>query len=140
MKIDNPEDVLRGVTLEAYKYVLKKGKPTGIREVQRSLELSSPRLASYHLNKLEEVGLLKKTPEGYVVDRVVLHNSIRLRSILVPRHFFYTIFFATIIIFQLTIFKPEVISKYYLFAIVAICASLILNIYETMRALIKKRL
>jgi len=29
MKTDNAEDVLRGLTLEVYKYVLKKGKHAG---------------------------------------------------------------------------------------------------------------
>jgi len=66
------EDVLRGKTLEVYRYVLKNGKPTGVREVQRALRFSSPRLSFYHLNKLEEAGFLKKTVDGYVVERVFL--------------------------------------------------------------------
>ena len=140
MKINNAEDVLRGLTLEVYRYVLKRGKPTGAREVQRSLKLSSPRLASYHLDKLEEAELLKKKPEGYVVDRVVLHDSIRLKSVLIPRSFFYTVFLTTIMIIQLTIFRPTTVSKYYLFSIIAICATLIISIYETIRAFIKKNL
>lgn len=140
MKTNNADDVLRGLTLEVYKYVLKKGKPAGIREVQRSLKLSSPRLASYHLDKLEEAGLLKKKLEGYAVDRVVLHDSVRLRNILIPRYFFYTVFFATILILQLTIFRPATVSKYYVFATIAICAALASYLYETIRAFIKKSL
>gem|GEM_PF-6385415 len=38
MKLNNSEDVLRGVTLQVYRYVLKNDKPTGIREVQNSLK------------------------------------------------------------------------------------------------------
>lgn len=110
MKLNSPEDVLRGITLQVYRYVLKNHKPTGIREVQNSLNLSSPRLAFYHLNKLEEVGLVKKTSEGYVADRIVLHDSVRLKRFLVPRQFFYALFFATMLGFQLTLFKPDFIK------------------------------
>lgn len=140
MKLNSPEDVLRGVTLQVYKYVLRNGKPTGIREVQNSLNLSSPRLAFYHLNKLEEVGLVKKTSEGYVADRIVLHDSVRLKRVLVPRQFFYSLFFATMLVFQLTLFKPDLMSKYYFFAVTAICTALMLSVYETVRTLRRKAL
>ena len=138
MKTNHAEDVLRGLTLEVYKYVLKNGKPTGVREVQRSLKLSSPRLAFYHLEKLEEAGLVKKNPEGYMVDRVVLRDSIRLKSLLIPRSFFYTVFFTAIIILELIVFRPSTVSKYYLFAIIAIGAAIISHLYETIRTLLRK--
>lgn len=140
MKLENSEDVLRGVTMQVYRYVLKNGKPTGIREVQNSLDLSSPRLAFYHLNKLEEAGLLKKTPEGYVLDRVILKDSVRLKKLLVPRHFFYVLFFATMLAFQTTLFRPPSASRYYVFAVLAISAAFLLNVYETIRTLKKKRI
>lgn len=140
MRINKPEDVLRGLTFKVYRYVLKNGKPTGVREVQRALKLSSPRLASYHLNKLEEVGLLKKNIDGYVVDRVFLQNSIRLSRILVPRFFFYSFFFLTLIILELTIFKPTTLSKEYIFGVVATCIAAASYLYETVRILLKKGL
>lgn len=138
MKLNDSEDVLRGVTLQVYRYVLKNSKPTGIREVQNSLNLSSPRLAFYHLNKLEEVGLVKKTPEGYVPDRVVMHDSVRLRTVLVPRQFFYALFFATMLVFQLTLFRPDLFSRYYTFALLGTGAAFALSIYETRRIFRKK--
>lgn len=140
MRTDKPEDVLRGLTREVYRYVLKNGKPTGVREVQRSLKLSSPRLAFYHLNKLEEAELLKKNVDGYVVDRVFLQNSIRLSRILVPRFFFYSVFFLTLIILELTIFKPTTLSKEYIFGVVATCIAAVSYFYETIRILLKKGL
>jgi DNA-binding transcriptional ArsR family regulator len=140
MKTNNADDILRGLTSKVYKYVLKNGKPTGIREVQRSLKLSSPRLAFYHLNKLEEAGLLKKELEGYVVSRVVLRDSVRLRSIFIPRYFFYTVFFATLLTLQLTIFRPPTATKYYIVATIAICAALVSHLYETIRQFLKKSL
>ena len=137
MKLNSGEDVLRGVTLQVYRYVLKNSKPTGIREVQNSLNLSSPRLAFYHLTKLEEVGLVKKTTEGYVADRVVLHDSVRFGGTLIPRHVFYALFFATMFVFQVTLFRPEALSKYFVFALIGIGSGLTLSVYEAVRALKK---
>jgi SOS-response transcriptional repressor LexA len=135
----NSEDALKGTTLEVYKYVLKNGKPTGVREIQRALNLSSPRLAAYHLDKLEDVELLRKTMDGYVVNRVLLQNSVRVSRILVPRFFFYSVFFITIIALQLTVFKPTILSKEYLFSVVAVSIAAALFLYETLRVLFKKR-
>lgn len=50
---------LKGNTLRVYVYALKR-KRVGVREVQRSLRLSNPSLAQYHLNKLKELALLKE--------------------------------------------------------------------------------
>ncbi len=38
--------VLKGTTLEVYRFLLKSGKPVGVRGVQRALNLSSPSLAA----------------------------------------------------------------------------------------------
>lgn len=89
------KEVLRGLTLKVYKFVLRSDRPVGIREVQRALSLSSPTLALYHINKLEEAGLIKKESNGYIVDRVILENLIRFRRILIPRNFFYMMFLIT---------------------------------------------
>ena len=90
------------------------------------------------MNKLEEVGLVKKTSEGYVADRIVLHDSVRLKRVLVPRQFSYAMFFATMLAFQLTLFKPDLTSKYYVFAIIAMSAALALSVFETVRTLRRK--
>jgi DNA-binding transcriptional ArsR family regulator len=57
---DEAEDMLRGTTLEVYRFLLKGSRPLGAREIQRALKFSSPSLAVYHLSKLEEIGLVKK--------------------------------------------------------------------------------
>ena len=74
MRNDKSDDVLKGTTAEVYRFILTVGKPVGVREVQRALNLSSPSLALYHLSKLEEVGLLKRENGNYVVDKVVLRQ------------------------------------------------------------------
>jgi len=127
---EDAEDVLRGTTLRVYKYVLSNGA-VGIREVQRGLKLSSPTLASYHLDKLVKAGLVKQTMEGYEADRLLLRNMIRLRGTLIPRFFFYSVFSISVLILELTIFKPMVLTREYFFALAATFVSTVFFVYET---------
>lgn len=140
MPSSDAEDVLRGKTLDVYRYVLKNRKPTGVREVHRALKFSSPRLAFYHLNKLEEAGLLKKGADGYVLERVVLQNSVRLRRLLIPRYFFYSMFFITALVVELTVLRPSVLRGDYVFMLVVSLIAAFSFLYETFRILIKKNL
>ncbi len=63
---------LEGITLNVYWYVVKEGKPVGPREVMKGTHLSSPSVAYRHLQKLEELNLLRKNEYGeYIVKRKV---------------------------------------------------------------------
>jgi len=132
--------VLVGRTLKVYRYVLKTGKPTGIREVQRALKLSSPTLSSYHLSKLERAGLLRQTNEGYVVDKVILHNFVRLKRLLIPRYLFYSLFFATTTFIELFFFKPSVITREYAFAVLISLIATFSFSYEAVRMWLKNEI
>ena len=138
--MDKQKDVLRGPTLRVYRFVLKNGKPVGIREIQRALNLSSPTLALYHVNKLEEAGLVKKYANGYIADRVVLENLIRLRRILVPRYFFYMIFFITALVILVVFLRPYTLTREYVFAVAALSVAVATSIYETVRVFSEKAL
>ena len=138
MSSEDVEDVLRGLTLKVYRYVLKNNKETGIREVQRALKLSSPTLAVYHLEKLEQAGLIKKGVTGYIVDRVYLRNLVRLRRLLVPRYLFYALFFTLAVVVELLFLRPVVFSREYAFAFIVTCAAAISYVYETVKAWMKE--
>ncbi len=70
--------------------MIGQDKSVGPREVQRTLNLSSPALAVFHLEKLERAGLLKKFDDGtYGMDRIYLKHYVRLRRYLIPRYMFY---------------------------------------------------
>jgi predicted DNA-binding transcriptional regulator len=138
--LKEPTDVLRGLTLKVYKYILKNSNPSGIREIQRALHLSSPTLALYHVNKLEEAGLIRKQLDGYIADRVILENFVRLKRTLIPRHFFYMIFLGAALIFLVTFFRPHNLTREYLFSVVTIVVAEIAAIYETAKALSKNTL
>lgn len=127
------KEVLRGLTLKVYKFVLRSEKPVGIREVQRALNLSSPTLALYHMNKLEEAGLIKKESNGYIADRVILENLIRFRRILIPRNFFYMIFLITSLIMLAVFLRPPIITRDYIFSLVVIGVAAATSVYETVK-------
>lgn len=132
------KDVLRGLTLKVYKFILKNDKPVGIREVQRALNLSSPTLALYHMNKLEEAGFIKKELNGYVADRIILENLVRLRRVLIPRHFFYTVFFVASLIFLVVFLRPSMLTREYIFSLGVVSVAAATSVYETIKALSEK--
>lgn len=138
MKDEN--DVLTGNTAQVYRYAIKQRKPVGVREVQRALKLSSPTLAAYHLNKLEEAGLLKQTSEGYVVEKLVLENFVRLRQLLLPKYLFHFAVFATAVLFQITLFRPSQLTREYLFSTSMLALATAYFAYETIMTSLKRRI
>jgi DNA-binding transcriptional ArsR family regulator len=126
--------MLKGTTLEVYRFLLKSNRPVGAREVQRALNLSSPSLAVYHISKLEDVGLLKREDGGYVIDKVVLQDSIKISRFLIPRFLFYAIFSVLLVITELTVLRPPVITGEYFFATVGTVICALAFCYETAKA------
>jgi hypothetical protein len=82
---------LTGTTLEVYRFLITHDGPVGPREVMRSLELSGPSVASFHLQKLERMKLIRKDESNglYSPDHVHLKHFVLLRNHLIPRYFFY---------------------------------------------------
>lgn len=134
------EDVLHGTTLRVYRYILGQAKPVRVREVQRALKFSSPRLASYHIEKLLTSGLVKDTGSGYVVDKVVLSNIVKIWRFVVPRYLFYSIFFTALLIAELTVLNPHVLFREYLLAVFATAVASGIFTFETASAWRKVKL
>ncbi|MCJ7770630.1 transcriptional regulator, partial [Candidatus Bathyarchaeota archaeon] len=67
---------------------------------------SSPALASYHLRKLEELGLVIEDKGDYrLVKEVkvgILSQFIRLGTFMLPRYVFYATFFSTLLVYYLS--------------------------------------
>ncbi len=135
---DNVDAVLRGTTLEVYRFLLKNNKPVGVRAVQRALNLSSPSLALYHLSKLEDVGLLSRQNGDYRVNKVVLEDMIKISRFLIPRFLFYALFTLVAFVMELTVFKPDVWTSGYFFATAITVACTIGFGFETVKKLKKK--
>lgn len=134
---DKTDDVLKGSTLEVYRLLLKSGKPVGTREIQRALNLSSPSLAAYHLAKLEDAGLLKKENGNYVINKVVLEDCIKVSRFLIPRFLFYAIFAVLLLVLELTLLRPSVITSFYFFATVGTLVCAVAFCYETVKVWVK---
>jgi DNA-binding transcriptional ArsR family regulator len=134
------KNVLRGLTLKVYRFILKNDRPVGIREVQRALNLSSPTLALYHINKLEEAGLIRKQLDGYVADRIILENLVRLRRVLVPRNSFYMMFFITSLIILAVFLRPPVLTREYVFSLAVVSIAVATSVFETVKSLSREAL
>ena len=98
---------LKGNTLRTYVALLSSEKGVmGVRELQRKLGFSSPALASYHLRKLEELGLVIEDKGDYrLVKEVkvgILSQFIRLGTFMLPRYVFYATFFSTLLVYYLS--------------------------------------
>jgi hypothetical protein len=138
--VKDEHEVLTGNTAQVYRYAIKQRKPIGVREVQRALKLSSPTLAAYHLDKLEGAGLLKQTPDGYIVEKLVLENFVRLRQLLLPKYLFYFAVFATAVIFQIVLFRPSPLTREFLFSTSMLLVASAYFAYETVTTFLKKKI
>lgn len=95
-----------------YSFVVKKGKPVGPREVMRGVNLSSPSVAYWHLQKLENAGLLQKNETGeYIVkEKTSISGHIWIGGNLVPRLIFYSLFFLGIVLLEVAILMVQLFS------------------------------
>ncbi len=119
--------------MRVYRLMLHSKVPLGIHEVQRSLGLSSPSVAQYHIRKLVDLKLARDEGGGYVVDRVIVDNVVRLRRTNIPVQSAFVAFFAMSLVVMLTLFRPSSLSAEYLFALFVILVGVTIALYETIR-------
>ncbi|MGA2680693.1 MAG: winged helix-turn-helix domain-containing protein [Candidatus Bathyarchaeia archaeon] len=137
---NDSKEVLRGTTLEVYRFLLKSNKPVGTRELQRALDLSSPSVATYHLSKLEDAGLLKREGGGFTVSKFLLENSVKVNRFLIPRFLFYTIFAVAALVFELTLMRPAQLTREYVFSLLTTSVLAIFCTYETVKTWLRGNL
>ena len=87
---------LKGNTLIIYWFLLRSDESYSAREIQRKTGVSSPSLALHHLNRLIDLGLVKKDQHGeYSVAQRVSPGLLSLFSgkgkSFVPRFMFYAL-------------------------------------------------
>ena len=97
----NLETVIKGTTLDVYFYLLRKKDAAGVREIQRSLGLSSPSVSSYHLEKLENLEVVHKNRFGnYEISKKIdigaLKQFVMIGNYTLPRFLFYAIFISIV--------------------------------------------
>ncbi len=133
---------LSGTTLQTYLHILRRGKEKiGVRELMRELKMKSPSHAYYHLDKLVSLGLLeKKFGDYYIVKNIkveYLKDFIYLGNRLIPKFFFYTSFFFTILIFS--ILYPKTLEFYWYIALFSSLSGFIISLYESFVSMRKLR-
>lgn len=102
---------LTGATALVYWYLLKKGNnPAGVREIMRALKFSSPSSATYHLEKLMNLGLIDKNEMGayYVVKHVeigLFKSFIIVGGHAIPKQLFYALATSLYILVFLSLFS-----------------------------------
>jgi hypothetical protein len=127
---------LNNTTLRVYRYLYKQGgKPVGVHEVQNGLSLSSPSVAHYHIRKLVEQGLAKEEAGGYVVDKVLFENMIRIRRSVIPFQTTYLALFIATLAIMLTVFRPIALAPIFVFAILVNAMAVGVFAYETWKSL-----
>ncbi|MCB2172286.1 hypothetical protein KQH65_06085 [archaeon] len=131
------ESELKGKTLLVYTHMLKQpNDPVGVREVQRELGFSSPSVSSYHLNKLQELGLVENEYGDYKLVKDikvgVLKQFITLGGVILPRYLFYAVLMTTMLVTYLiqTPYFPS--SQYFTTLMMGLVPSVILW-YETIK-------
>jgi len=127
---------LKGNTLRTYWALLNaKDGVIGVRELQRQLGFSSPALAAYHLNKLEELELAVNERGDYRLIREVkvgvLKQFIRLGAFLLPRYVLYATMFTTLLAYFFSQLKE--LSFYSMFALMFGVLGTAILWYETVR-------
>ncbi len=127
---------LKGNTLRVYWCLLQStNNSSGPRQIQRELGFKSPALAAYHLDKLLELGLVKKINGEYQVTEVVevgvLKQFMKIGSFMIPRYVTYATMISVLFVFFLTQFKE--LNFYSLFALIFGTLSTIIFWYETFK-------
>ncbi|MEM2744437.1 MAG: ArsR family transcriptional regulator [Nitrososphaerota archaeon] len=134
------ETKLRGKTLLVYWYLLKHGNsPVGVRHIQRELGFSSPSIVSHHLEKLIDLGLVKRNERGeYIpIEEVkigIFKEFIRIGRLIFPRYIFYAVLFTTMLLSYIIIYQQN-FSPHNTMALIFGFLACIILWYETLRLL-----
>ncbi|MHA1444138.1 MAG: winged helix-turn-helix domain-containing protein [Candidatus Hodarchaeales archaeon] len=118
----NYETAIKGTTLDVYFYLLRKKESAGVREVQRSLGLSSPSVSSYHLEKLANLEVIRKNRFGnYEISKKIdigaLNQFVIVRNLTLPRFLFYAVFVSIMFVGYLLFFLTFPLSTGEIFAL-----------------------
>lgn len=95
-----------------YWFMLTKGGPVGVREIQRGLGISSPSVVSHHLDRLRRAGVVTADEYGRYtlstkVEIRVLQGFTRLGGFILPRFMFYAVFFTTAVLVYAVIYGSD---------------------------------
>lgn len=129
---------LSKVGLRIYAYLVESDAPRGVREIARALEIPVSSVY-YHLKRLEELGLIGRSGDGYVVARIIaLEGFILLGRRLVPRLLIYSLFFLGILLGEIyLIVLTGVVTPDRLIALVSCLSAFLIFLIEGLNVRIR---
>jgi predicted DNA-binding transcriptional regulator len=134
-KVRPAPETITGTTRRVYGRIYRYG-PVRLHELQKELGLSSSSVAEYHVNKLLRMGLIRESAEGYVTDRVIVENMIRIRRTVIPIWTTLAVFFVVSLAVLLSILRPvHFADASYLFSLGVIGVALVVSLYEAITTL-----
>lgn len=101
--------VISGKLAKVYFTLLRHGRPLGVRELQRLAGLSSSGSARHYLEKLVELGLAERGPDGYVAkvnSDSLMSMFIGLLGSIVPRLIPYAVFSTALLAAYVALARP----------------------------------
>ncbi|MDF1537968.1 MAG: hypothetical protein P1Q69_03605 [Candidatus Thorarchaeota archaeon] len=136
--IDEIATKLTGRTLKVYWFLLKNSNGVRLRDIQKNTGLSTPSLASYHLDKLSGMNLIETDSHGlfYTKRNVrvgILQFFIGQGRLMVPRYFFYVVFYLVTLIGFMFLF-PFTFGPLSILLTVVLVFGLATSIAETYKA------
>ena len=132
---NTPNTALKGTTYKVYRFIVRQSQPVGISDVQKGVGLSSPSVSDYHIRKLLQLGLIREEQGGYVVEKMVLENIVRIGRMSFPVQTGYVAFFSATFMIMLVFLRPLTITSSYVLAVVVNVAALAVSTWETRRTL-----
>ncbi|MFW9930237.1 MAG: hypothetical protein ACFFD1_12655 [Candidatus Thorarchaeota archaeon] len=132
------QNLLQGNTFKIYWFLLVNGE-SGVREIQKSLNLSSPNAVSHHLRKLQDSDVVWQNPSHgkYEIKNEirfgVLSLYTRIGRFLIPQNFFLISFsLSMIVIYFLFIIIPRgVLHTEDLFFLITNFVAIIFYMYQS---------
>jgi hypothetical protein len=137
---------LEDITLSVYMYVVKEGKPVGPRDVTKGANLSSPSVAYRHLQKLEELDLIKKNEYGeYLVkQKVNMRGFIWVSRLFVSKMVIYSLVFLGILLAEVIVlvwhWEVETYEFKVFFLLLVLITSIALGLFAIEGLLQRRRL
>jgi hypothetical protein len=142
LKSDNfePLEELQGVRLRIFCYLIKQKDPVGVRSTQRSLGLKTASHANYHLQKLVDMKIAKKTPQNsyyllpeYKIKSIrvnVLTDYLLIRGKFWPRTVFFATYLFLSLIIALILSYADLIQFLQIYVFLSLVVALVVTILE----------
>ena len=130
---------MKGNTLRVYTYIFKVQR-SSIRDVQRGLDLNSPALAQYHLEKLVSLGLVKRdemSGEYSLVKEIkveTLERFLKIGSYIIPRFLLYTVMLTVLFTYFFVFVAHVSLNGYILWTYLIGGFAMVVMWYETLKA------